>query len=170
MSLSSAIGIDTAISALDGWLLSQDYTGRAREGIAAHIRREGELSGAVGEYLDREHAEVAEAILVESFAPVPPDSDEWADDGRWTPNDVFRVSPPELDDSDAPDAPDWNATRQPGYREALERDGITLLPAVSGGAPEPEPTPFEPTPEDWDDYRRDAERRDQADGPRYGYE
>jgi hypothetical protein len=50
-SLSQALGLESAINALDGWLLEQDYTARSRDGIAAHIRREGELLGTVPQYI-----------------------------------------------------------------------------------------------------------------------
>jgi hypothetical protein len=169
--------IDHAIHALDGWLRDQDYTRRSRDGIAAHIREHGELSGTVPQFLDLADLEVATEVYCESLPPVPPESDEWSDDGRWTPNDTCRIEPPELEagdgtepewepddfDWDAPDGtPDESVTRQPGYREALERDGITLMP-ISGGAPEPEPTPFVPSEADWAEYREWTEWVDRLD-------
>ena len=77
-----------------------------------------------------------------SLPPVPPESADWGDDGRWTPYDAYRIEPPELDDEfDVPDAPDYSVTLEPGYREALEDDGITVLPISRS---RPDPTPFAP--------------------------
>ena len=157
-SLSQARDFDQAIDALDGWLRDENYTRRSRDGIAAHIRQHGELVGASPEYLDREHIEPATEILVGSFPAVPPDSEDWSDSGRWTPNDAYRIEPPELDGDDFPDGtPDEYVTRALGYREALERDGITPLP-ISGGAPD-----FVPSEADWADYREWTEWVDRLD-------
>ena len=160
-SLSQALDFDQAIGALDSWLIEQDYTRRSRDGIAAHIRQHGELAGASPEFLDSEHIEPATEILVGSFPAVPPDSEDWSDSGRWTPNDAYRIEPPELDGDDFPDGtPDEFVTRQPGYRESLAADGINLLP-ISGGAPEPEP--FVPSEADWQEYRSWTEWVDRLD-------
>ena len=71
---------------------------------------------------------------------MPITSADWDFDGFWATGPAIpreaALTPPELEDVDGPDAPDEHVTRRPGYREALERDGVTILP-VSGGAPEP---------------------------------
>ena len=64
-------------------------------------------------------------------------------------------------DWDAPTAPPMSPSPvEPGYREALERDGITVLP-ICGGAPDP--TPFAPSEQDWQDYREYSEWLDRLD-------
>ena len=152
--------VDHAISALDAWLREQDYTRRSRDGIAAHIREHGELSGAVPSTWTVKTSSRATEIFVESLPPVPPESDDWGDEGQWTPSDAYRIEPPELDDEfDVPDAPDYSVTLEPGYREALEADGILILP-ISGGA---DPTPFAPSEQDWQDYREYSEWLDRLD-------
>jgi hypothetical protein len=145
--------VDHAISALDDFLRDHDYTAESRRRIADHVRTHGTLEGCMPRYLDREHVETAEAVFCEALPPVPMTSSDWDVEGYWTPSDTFRIAPPDpdtFDDIDVPDAPDFAITRAAGYAESLAADGISLLP-VSGGSPDAEP--FEPTAEDWADYR-----------------
>jgi hypothetical protein len=54
-----------------------------------------------------------------------------------------------------PDAPDFGLTRRPGYEASLNAAGIELMP-ICGGAPDADH--FEPSTEDWADYREMQER------------
>jgi hypothetical protein len=155
---------DHAIAVLDDWLRSQDYTRGAREGIRNHVREHGTLEGASPRFLDREHVETATEVLVDAFPPVTYSSPEWGTEGYWTPSDVYRLSPPELDDIDVPDAPDFAVTQAPGYAAALAADGITLLPISGGGPDDP---PYEPTEADRREY---AAFSDQLDNLRAWYD
>jgi hypothetical protein len=95
-------------------------------------------------------------------------------DSAWNPDDIPDTAPDDFDydapgpdgekgggltptpvDDDIPDAPDFRITRAPGYEADLNAVGIELMP-VCGGAPDDEP--FEPTAEDWADYREMQER------------
>jgi hypothetical protein len=149
--------VDHAISALDGFLRSHDYTGECRRRIADHVREHGTLEGASPRYLDREHYETAEAVFCEALPPVPRCSDDWDIPGYQTPTDArpaLSTVPVTADDilpslDSLPDpTPDQVVTTRPDYWEALERDGITRLPAISGGAPDAEPEPYEPSEAD----------------------
>jgi hypothetical protein len=107
---------------------------------------------------------VATEIFVESLPAVAPDDESWDDSGLWTPNDAYRLEPPELEGDDFPDGtPDGSVIRQPCYQESLAADGITLMP-ISGGAPEP--APFVPSEADWADYREWTEWVDRLDSLR----
>ena len=152
---------EQAISTLDAWLLARSYSAVARAGIADHIRRDGDLTDCP--CLDREDLEPAVEILVAGFGDVPSDDPSWdADDDCWTPSDAIAIYPPECDDIDEPDGtPDEHITLEPDYWPAMIADGILPLP-VAGGSPEPLER-FEPTPQDWEDYRRDAEWRDRLE-------
>lgn len=66
----------------------------------------------------------------------------------------------EHDGAPEPDAPDGAITRAPGYREALERDGVTLTP---------DGEPYEPTEEDREDYRRYLDEQDRLEAMREWY-
>ena len=135
-----------------------------RSGARAYLIEHGTLADCP--YIDREDLEPCTEIYIEGLPTVHADDESWADDdGHWTPDDAIALYPPDLDDVyDIPDAPDFAATQQPGYWEALERDGI--LPALSGGSPDPEPTPFVPSDEDWADYRMWTEMFDARDDER----
>jgi hypothetical protein len=148
MSIMTRIGdVDQALIVLDGFLRDHDYTRASREGIRDHVREQGTLEGTVPRWLDREHYATAEAVFCEALPAVPECSADWDVEGYWTPDDAYRIEPPELDDIDVPDAPDHAITRRPGYAAALAADGIELLP-ITGGSPEA----YEPTEADRREY------------------
>jgi hypothetical protein len=144
--------VDHAISALDSFLRGHDYTAESRRRIANHVREHRTLEGASPRHLDREHYQTATDIFVEALPAVPMTSDDWDDDGHWNlgPEDEYFGEWPVAPDDGLPDAPDHVVTTRPGYWAALAADGITRLPAISGGAPDDEP--YEPSEEDRADY------------------
>lgn len=111
---------------LDAWLLEQNYCQLSREGIAAHIRQHGELSGAVPVFLDREDEATATDVFDEALPAVPTASHEWGSptgqesrhnplDDRWFPLDTIRAVPPEMDSEDWDD-PDTGEDPNPDHR------------------------------------------------------
>ena len=144
--MASVSEIQPALNALSDFLLARSYCERARVGARAYVHVHGTLADCP--HVDPDDLEAATEVLVAAFPVVYPDDPSWdAEDGHWTPNDAIALYPPDKDDMyDVPDAPDHRVTLEPGYWEALEKDGI--LPSLAGGAPEP----FEPSPEDWQSY------------------
>ena len=90
LSLTRLLEEDKAVDAVVSWMLENDYTARCRAGVAAHLRRHGELAGCVPEHLDREDEATATAIYESSLPEVPyADADAWgsADGSLWNPLD-----------------------------------------------------------------------------------
>ena len=152
--------VDHAISALDGWLRERDYTLHCREGIAVHIRANGEVAGCVPEYLDREDLETATGVFCEALPAVPQTSRDWDVAGYQTPSDArpllstVQIGPADIlpadddqpTDTASPDR-DRNNARKLSLVSAWEQGQVEMtLPSISGGAPDPKP--FEPTPAD----------------------
>ena len=143
----------TALAALRRRLMAQgDYSPQAETAIIANLAS-GECMDTAPYVYDAD-VEALTEVYIEGFPVCYPDSPEWdADPTRWEPTEP-----------DFPDAPDFAATTRPGYHEELERDGVRPwppLPQISGG--EDIPVPYEPTPEDWEDYRRHCEAMDALD-------
>lgn len=186
--------MSAALEQLDILLSDYHYSPRGRAEVLEYVAREGTTAGCPS--LDPEDHHDAEMVLEESFAEVPFDSPAWDrhqdvlfdaemladgnhpwpipvvsdDDDRTDPEDEIFGTPPipaDLcdrfrDPHDWPDTDEWPA-----------------VPPICGGAPEPEPEPFTPSDEDWEDYRRWAEeyerraalaRIDDARFPLWGYE
>jgi hypothetical protein len=76
------------MGALDAWLGERDYSPRSRDGIAVHVRANGELAGCVPESLDREDLETATEVFCEALPPVPQTSRDWDVEGYPTPCDA----------------------------------------------------------------------------------
>jgi hypothetical protein len=132
--------IRPGLDALSWWLEEHHYSQHAREAILAHVAGEGTPTGCP--YLEAEDEGPATEAFVSALPAVAYDSATWGDDGpddgdRSIPADAVLV-PPEL---------------------------LELAPIV-GMAPEDEPRPFAPSPEDRADDRGRFDRSE----PLYGYE
>ena len=117
------------MGALDAWLRERDYSQRSRDGIAVHVRANGELAGCVPEYLDREDLETATEVFCEALPPVPQTSRDWDVEGYQTPSDARPLL----------------ATAELGPDDILpDADDLPTDPAFD--APEPERDPLAPQP------------------------
>lgn len=115
------------LAALYGWLLAEYYSQHAREAIIRHVAREGTLEGS--RHLEPCDLELATEVYCDAFEEVPMTAREWdEDDGRWTPNDIIRLEPADVEHDDI--TPDRNWTRRP------DRIGLAGIMPISGGAPE----------------------------------
>ena len=183
-SITTAIDPSTrpALAALRRFLVQEStYSLNAIVAIVAHVAEHGTLGDAPFVYPP--DIDALTAAYVAGFEPVEMASSAWGSpqgresrhdpaDDVWTPNDTIRTSGPiefEDDDLDHPepevpppltdderaevhgDAPDAHVTTRPGYWEVLGTDGITPLPTISGASLD---QPYEPTDEDWAEYRR----------------
>lgn len=166
--------------ALADWLRAHDYGDDFVDAILTHVARENTVDDAPD--LCAEDAAAAEAVYVAAFEPVSLDSADWdEEDDHLTPDDALplyrrrlelrffelpdwqeQAPPAAVAPVVVPDAPDFHVTQQPGYWESLAAAGITPLPAICGGSDDV-PPPYEPTPEDWAEYRRMFDRIDQVD-------
>ena len=152
---------------------ARDYTWYAREAILSHVVETGSLDGLVALLvLEPEDEAEAKRIYAEGLrAGDGTEPDSTPDDVDWdAPGqlDTPVYLPPEADDDPESEAIDEE------FRVADDFDWSSI-PPISGGAPRP----YEPTPEDWEDYRRwsiqdeardRARAMDDARNPVYGYE
>jgi hypothetical protein len=145
--------------ALVAWLLEQRYSSHAIGRIERYVAVHGTLAGSL---IEPEDEAAAEEAFVEALDAVPSDSDAWDRPDAFLdveslldPRSAVGVEPPAGDRSIPPDA----AIVPPELD-----DDLPCVTPISGGAPEP----FQPSPEDWEDYHRWSEdlgrQRDAREG------
>jgi hypothetical protein len=136
-----------ALSNLRAFLLVEgDYSTEAINAIVAHIAREGCFDSDAPYLLYPGDLAAAEAAYVRGFEEVPYDSPEW---GHLDDVEPFSA-----------DAPDARHAASDAYWAGLAELGISRLPAIAGGCDDDIPPPYEPTPEDWEEYRRVFDEED----------
>lgn len=119
-----------ALQGLAWWLLNNGYSQHDAEAIVARVEDAGELASAVAAgLLAAEDEGAATDVYVEALPPVSFDSAAWGEDDEDRP--TAEEPPYDPTPDDLADYMEWSAAveaRQLGM----------LLPAISGGAPEPD--------------------------------
>ena len=110
-----------------------DYSPKAILAIISHVAAEGTVFDAP--YVYPAEADTLTEVFIRGFEPIPYDDPAW---GHL--EDI---------DADIPPAPDERHASGDAYWRAMMADGITPLPAISGGC---DPIPFEPSAEDLAEY------------------
>jgi hypothetical protein len=70
-----------ALDALEGWMVSQDYSGRCRSDARQIVARTGDVSACYPSCLDREHIAIATEVYINAMPAVDLDDDRWSDPG-----------------------------------------------------------------------------------------
>lgn len=134
------------------FLATQGYTAEAREAIVAHAAEEGTLEGAP--FLEPADQADAEEVYVGGMDEVRQCGSEWGG-ARGFESQYIRE-----DDV-------WTTTplgEDPISRDMDAENAVAAVAPISGGAPLPEP--YEPTPEDWEDYHRHCREEELREGAR----
>lgn len=150
-----------ALANLRAHLASEgDFSPKAITGIITHLMDGGDIDDAP--FVRPEEVASLTEVYIRGFPEIPADDPSWGSPaGRehmLNPADDVCA----LDLVELPDAPDHHVTTRPGYWEALAADGISPLPAISGGCDDV-PAEYHPTPEDWEEYRRMVGDADDGD-------
>src|SRR6185312_6133526 len=158
------------LDALVALLMGRNYSGHAIGRVYDHVAVHGTLEGSMVEPEDMADAESA---FVDALPAIDFDSPVWGGDfDAALEADDDAMPLPEL--PDVRDPGDWPSEAQLIAAEAPDGaivarkmiDAGVLPMPVSGGSPDDEPAPFEPSEDDWRDYREHFDRAE----PVYGYE
>ena len=168
-------GVRRALVELSTLLEDDHYSEHAKGRILAYTAREVTPTGYPE--LDPEDEHDAEMVFVAELPEVPSDSPAWdredmAMDAGLLAEGRHPWPVPAVGDDDRESEAEMDAAVA-AHDEWLS--SVPSLPPVAGGGPEP----FEPTAEDWADYRRWAEELDAREelraaeerhNPMWGYE
>lgn len=137
-----APAVEAALAALDAHLTDNHYSTWATSRILAHVRRTGELSGAVSAgLLEPSDEPAATDVYVDALPPVPLEDHAWGDPGIYLdldsllePRGSCSIAPPEEGDRSIPAGARLIPPELDELDELAEFHPLALAP-ICGGSP-----------------------------------